>query len=616
MSAGPSTPPPPARGPGWLLNLLLLFAVALAAALVPALLLAQEQFLKAGVAAGLGLLVGLALVLRPLFVRGPVRVAKAGVFLAAFLAFLMAAATLGGLVLFKAYVIPTGAMALGLPGYHRDVTCPQCGHSFAVNSSSEMAPRPGMPPELLVGCTCENCRYQLDFEKDKTASAPAGGTRVLMARFLTAPQLGEPDRYRDLIYVCPQPTVEGQHETFITRLVGLPGETLAIHGGHVYRGPARTHEETGVTADDRWQPAHMHEDDPRDLKAFREGRFEILRKPPAVMLALRRLVYDNDHPARDLEKVVPPRWQVGGFWKSGPQNSFSCTDDEGRDGGFVNYRHFLRPRDWPQGKDREKRPQLITDFLSYNSYRPRSGPERDGTHWVADLMLEFELNVTQARGKLRLQLAQGRDRFLAQWDLATGKCTLFRYQDELKEGERLAEVDTAVNKPGTYRIRFANFDERLTLWVNDELPLGDGVAYWRAWTWDAARQEFAGAGPTTYDLTPASVSSQGASLEVRHVQLWRNTYYTLGHVDRDAELPPGADDARAREDFWGDPMAWGPLRQRPVRTLYVQPGHYFVLGDNSPESYDSRSWGVVPERMLLGHALLVYYPLARAGRIY
>ena len=53
----------------------------------------------------------------------------------------------------------------------------------------------------------------------------------------------------------------------------------------------------------------------------------------------------------------------------------------------------------------------------------------------------------------------------------------------------------------------------------------------------------------------------------------------------------------------------------PVATWYVQPSHYLCLGDNSPESSDGRSWGLVPRRLLLGRALLVYYPFSRVERI-
>jgi hypothetical protein len=51
----------------------------------------------------------------------------------------------------------------------------------------------------------------------------------------------------------------------------------------------------------------------------------------------------------------------------------------------------------------------------------------------------------------------------------------------------------------------------------------------------------------------------------------------------------------------------------PVATFDVQPGHRFVLGDNSPESSDSRFWGLVPQGHLLGRAFFRYFPLGRVG---
>ena len=35
---------------------------------------------------------------------------------------------------------------------------------------------------------------------------------------------------------------------------------------------------------------------------------------------------------------------------------------------------------------------------------------------------------------------------------------------------------------------------------------------------------------------------------------------------------------------------------------------YYAMGDNSFNSYDSRYWGPVPERKLLGPASVVYWP--------
>ena len=41
--------------------------------------------------------------------------------------------------------------------------------------------------------------------------------------------------------------------------------------------------------------------------------------------------------------------------------------------------------------------------------------------------------------------------------------------------------------------------------------------------------------------------------------------------------------------------------------IIVPPGHYFAMGDNRPDSLDSRYWGFVPKQNILGRPLFVYW---------
>ncbi len=566
----------------------------------------------------------------------------------------------------EAFVIPTGSMAETLWGYQKLVTCPQCTYEFPVNCSSEVE---GKNLTKVTHCVCPNCRYDIVFDEKLNPSCNTGD-RVLVAKHLNDLHVLDLERLDVVVFKFPEePQRDFVPMNYIKRLIGLPGETIGIMNGDIYiaknvpyekfvveevlgdKIKVRIEDAQGhlgepitlpvapdalITRDQ--EPIHIElrdlakgdrgvlSRDPSDgavdgLQAYRdlpvrrqthrnyptarrllleghkEGKepvFQILRKAPDKVLALRRIVYDNNHQAKDLlDKKGTQRWHPEkddpNFDPADFQNYQEKRDRTSKDvwisdGKFgfqhkvlpseeidwLRYRHLIAERGDRRGSSSYiPELQYIKDFMGYNS--------SDARNWVGDLILEFKAEVKEAQGELILELSKGDDRFQARWDLSTGTCQLMRVRSG--SAEELAKKETSLKKPGTYRLRFANVDERLTVWVDGSLPFGHGVPY-EPLT-DGEKSEKAKGN----DLEPASIGVRGGGVNVSDLTLWRDTYYT-----------------NSENTF----------------TLYVQPGHYLCMGDNSPQSSDSRSWGrqdsgdarggLVPERLMLGRALLVYWP--------
>jgi signal peptidase I len=51
------------------------------------------------------------------------------------------------------------------------------------------------------------------------------------------------------------------------------------------------------------------------------------------------------------------------------------------------------------------------------------------------------------------------------------------------------------------------------------------------------------------------------------------------------------------------------------KTITVPAGEYYMMGDNRGDSDDSRFWGPVPQKWIIGVAFLTYWPIDRIGTL-
>jgi len=53
--------------------------------------------------------------------------------------------------------------------------------------------------------------------------------------------------------------------------------------------------------------------------------------------------------------------------------------------------------------------------------------------------------------------------------------------------------------------------------------------------------------------------------------------------------------------------------KKPERKMWIRPGWYLVLGDNTGDSHDSRFYGPIQAKQLVGRADFIYWPPERIG---
>jgi signal peptidase I len=508
----------------------------------------------------------------------------------------------------EAFVIPTGSMAQTLRGRHMDIVCPECDYQYNTGASQENV-EDGHAHGQVYTTTCPICRHPVELDKPKNPNQRSfNGDRILVSKF--AYELTEPHRWDVIVFKYPG----NAKQNYIKRLIGLPGETIRIRHG--------------------------------DIHVLDElGNAQIVRKPPSKLRAMLQLVDDTDHVAKSLKKAGwPSRWQQasslanGQEWLLSEDGKTYVAPQNGQD-SWLRYRHLAPQRDdWGSidfgtlpTRAAENRGELITDYYCYNDDNSYS-PSR-GTAWVGDLALECRVDAQSDTGELLLDLVEGGTHYGCRIDIATGAATLSIRDFEgnsrpfLDEATNTEATDppsaaTKLRGSGKHKIRFANCDDELLLWIDERVVEFDGPTTYRSPRDVAPKWSPQDPG----DMAPAGIGSSHASLAVSSLRVLRDIYYLTHQAEQGRDTTEyDVSDHQVRQAFL-DPTTWDStqvFQSRRSIQYTLGPDQFFPLGDNSPQSRDARLWSdidilrrtgnhdpppYVERDLLIGKALVVYWP--------
>jgi signal peptidase I len=520
----------------------------------------------------------------------------------------------------EAFIIPTGSMATTLLGAHMRFDCPDCGWEYDVNyptpRGATLIPKVAQNAEgeaRTYNFRCPNCGFRLPPEavegydtvsEDAAAPPVYYGDRILVLKYEYL--FKGPQRYDVVVFknpsrsgasprLSPESTLPYQ-ESFIKRLVGLPGERIMLLDGDVY-----------VAADDRNKTdAELKPDD-----------FRIARKDDSVQSALWRVVYDDRYRPRGIsrdqqvsvltterEPTFQMPWQPSGAWQA-DEEGFVIGDA----GGSAIFDADAQPRAFH-----------LTDYLAYNQTIRENAADRNQPaltfgrrfefpggvgagirhlHYADDLQLNLVHERLGGKGPLELTLSGNGKTFHAR--LAEDQAILLDSDETVAQ----AKLDAAGETGEPTRVTFEHVDYRVTLRVDGDVVLRHEYEPEVAQLVEQEQDRQIGPKPEV------GVAAVDHAARITHLSLYRDVHYTprrqIGRTDAEAaQLNVHA----SPEDF-------------PDGVMRLGEDEYFVIGDNPMLSGDARTWtdavvlrrerlavgsGRVPGRFLLGKAFFVYWP--------
>jgi signal peptidase I len=282
---------------------------------------------------------------------------------------------------------------------------------------------------------------------------------------------------------------------------------------------------------------------------------ELARKTLDEVRAQRILVFDNTC------QPGPNGWRARWEVPPGQDRHHPLVGGELRLDGtnrpekyqHVTYRNYLVD---------EKKCQPIRDEYGYN------GAERRLAEPVHDFMVACDLEIQGGAGSFDLSITDGGDTVIAEIPVG-GPATDRRPLVARTPGAASASTLAVPLQPGvTHHLEMAFVDRRLSLAMDRSCPLPP--------------VDLPARGRRPGVDRPVTLGVRGAKVAVRNFRLYRDVHYTQA----------------GRNAVGG-------------KAVHLAAAEYFVLGDNSSCSDDSRFWphgGAVPASSLVGKPFLVHLP--------